>query len=241
MSGWRARPPSQYVETKGKSGTSWWLLLIVAVVCLALGATAGLKLRSGNSMVDPDDVKAAAKREQLAGQAAGELAALVQLDAAVGVPGEPTTYDAVLLGKERQDVCATSETGFTARGWYASGCGIQITWYLAVGNDSVKSVNAAVRARLQARRIPGAGSFKWTEKSGPLPDKLSSSHASTTDVSARGLTRFQHDVSIHFPEQDQVYRNVVTTVDLPTAYADRGGHRRVVTRISLVAQYAWAK
>lgn len=241
MSGWRARPPSQYVATKGKSGTSLWLLLIVAVVCLALGATAGLKLRGGGTVVDPNDAKAAAKRERLATQAAGELAALVQLDAAIGLPGEPPSYDAVVIGKERQDVCATSESGFTARGWYASGCGIRITWYLAVAHGSVTSIDAAAQARMKARRTPSVHSFRWTQQSGPLPNRLSGEYASTTDVSAKGLARFQDGVRIHFPEQDKVYRDEVTTPDLRTAYDDHGGHRPVVTRVSLVAQYAWAK
>ncbi|HEX6446360.1 MAG TPA: hypothetical protein VF053_14795 [Streptosporangiales bacterium] len=241
MSGWRTRPPSQYVATKGKGGASLWLVLIVGVICLALGAAAGLALRGGNNTVDPDDPKAATKRTELATRAAAELAALVQLDAATGVPGEPTSYGVVLLGKERRDTCATGDKGFTARGWYSSGCGIKITWYLAVQHGSVKSVRAAAQARFKARRIPDAGSFEWTKKSGPLPSKLSGQVAATTNLSARGLAALQQGTAIRFPEQKSVYRDHVTTVDLNTAYTDHGGRRPVVARISLLAQYAWAK
>lgn len=241
MTGWRTRPPSQYAPTKGKGGASLLLVAIVGVVCLALGAAAGLGLRGGGSTVDPNDPKAAATRERLAIRAAAELAALVQLDAAVGVPGQPTSYGVVMLGKEQRDTCATGDKGFTARGWYSSACGIKITWYLAVRHGSVKSVNAAARARFKARRIPDADTFKWTEKSGPLPKRLSSQFAATTNVSARGLVTFRRGTAIHFPEQKSVYRDQVTTTDLATAYADHGGRGPVVARISLLAQYAWAK
>lgn len=241
MSGWRTRPPSQYTATKGKRGTSLWLVLIVGVICLALGVTAGLTLHGGGNTVDPNDPKAAAKRTDLTSQADGELAALVQLDAAVGVPGEPTSYGVVVLGKERRDTCVTGDKGFTARGWYSSACGIKITWYLAVRHGSVKSIRAATQARFDARRIPNADSFKWTEKSGPLPDRLSGQFAATTNLSAGSLRKFQDGTAIKFPEQKSVYRDQLSTVDLGSVYADRGGHRPVIARVSLLAQYAWDK
>lgn len=241
MSGWRTRPPSQYVQTKGKGGASFWLVVIVGVIGVALGAAGGLSLHGSGSTVDPNTPKNAAKREQLVSQAGAELAALVQLDAAVGVPGQPTNYGVTVLGKERRDTCATGDKGFTARGWYSSACGVKVTWYLAVRHGSVASVKAAAMARFKARRIPDADSFEETEKSGPLPHRLSGQFAATTNVSKRGLDALQSGTAIRFPEQESVYHDRTVTVDLSTAYAENGGRRPVVARISLVAQYAWAK
>lgn len=241
MTGWRTRPPSQYTQTSGKRGAPLWLVVVVGVIGLALGAAGALSLRGGGRTVDPNDPATAAKRRQLASRAAGELAALVQLDAAVGVPGEPTSYGVVVLGKERRDTCATGDKGFTARGWYSSACGVKVTWYLAVQDGSVRSIRAATQARFKARRIPDADSFTWTEKSGPLPSRLSGQFAATDKVSARGLGTLQDGTAIHFPEQKNVYRDETSTIDLPAAYTDHGRHSRVVARVSLLAQYAWTK
>lgn len=241
MTGWRTRPPSQYVQTKGKRGASLWLIVIVGVICLGLGAAAGLTLRGNGSALDPNSRRVTGKREQLTTRADAELAALVQLDGAVGVPGEPTSYGVVVLGEERRDTCATGDKGFTARGWYSSACGIKITRYLAVRHGSLASIEAAARARFKARRIPNADSFHWTQKSGPLPTRLSGQFAATRNVSARGLAAFQRGTRISFPEEKSVYRDQTTTVDLRSAYAEHGHRSPVVARISLLAEYAWAK
>ncbi|MBO0829373.1 MAG: hypothetical protein J2P24_16485 [Streptosporangiales bacterium] len=241
MTGWRTRPPSQYVQTKGKRGGSLWLTVIVGIICLALGAAAGLTVRGNGNTVGPDDPKAAAKRDQLTASADAELAALAQLDGAIGVPGEPTSYGVSVLGKERRDTCATGDKGFTKHGWYSSACGVKVTWYLAAQHGSVASIEAAIRARFKARRIPDADAFTWTEHSGPLPSRLSGQFTATTNVSARGLHALQEGTAIHFPEQKSRYRDETTTVDLPTAYAGHRTRSPVVARISLLAQYAWAK
>lgn len=237
---WRSRPPSQYKDVK-KVGARvpLWAFALASVVCLALGITAGLTLRSNDDqIVDPLANGPMKKRGELVTLAHKELAALTQLDAATNIKGAPTSFGLVTLGKEERDVCVTGQHGFKVHDWYNSACGVQVTWYLAAKRGSPQQLEAAARARFKARRAPTVSSFTWTEDSGPLPSKLSGEvHAQRT--SAGKLDDFQHATHLRVPEQNAIYHDAVRTFDLETAYRDHGGRRKNVVRLSLLAQYSW--
>lgn len=234
---WRNRPPSQYAKAKGAGvRIPFWALVLVAVVCLALGMTAGISLREDEQIVDPLADGPMEKRQQLVERANDELGALTQLDAATNIEGAPTSFGLVRLGGERRDVCVTGQHGFKVHDWYNSACGVQVTWYLAAKRGSPSMLEQAARKRFAARRIPTVGSFTWTEDSGPLPSKLSGEvHAGR----ASSLDDFQHASHLRFPEQNAVYHDALRTFDLQDAYREHGGKRKYVVRITLLAQYSW--
>ncbi|MQA04896.1 MAG: hypothetical protein GEV07_19980 [Streptosporangiales bacterium] len=236
---WRSRPPSQYEGLKSAGGhIPLWVLLLVAVLCLALGGAAGLTLPQEEPLADPNARKSERKRDKLIDEAHDELTGATQLDAATGVAGMPSRFDLVVLGKEEQDVCVTAWDGWKAHNWYESACGVEVTWYLAARRGTPKMVEAAAKARFKARKIPTVGSFAQDEESGPLPDKLSGEVVAAR-MGTQALVDIKDDAQLQFPEMQDVYHDRVTTFDLATAYREHGGKRKVVARMSLLAQYTW--
>lgn len=237
---WRSRPPSQYdgVTTSG-ARAPLWVLLLVSLVCLALGATAGLTLREEENIADPQAEKVANKRARLVERAHQELTAATQLDAVTDVPGAPSSFDLVVLGKEERDVCVTGQHGFKVHDWYESACAVQISWYLAAGRGKPDTVTAAAKSRFAARRLPLVNSFEWAEDTGPLPSRLSGDVRTERVAAASDLAELQDSAEVDAPEADAIYHDTLTTFDLGGAYATQGNGRKVVTRMSLLAQYTW--
>ncbi|MGH3424137.1 MAG: hypothetical protein ACRDO8_05375 [Nocardioidaceae bacterium] len=226
---WRTRPPSQYTAAKGGSRVPFfWTFVLIGLVCLAVGLGGGLALanQSAPKLIHPTAPKQVAKRERLTERADTTLGALTDI------------RGATLLGKEQRDVCATAKGGLLARGWYESGCGIEVSWYVgAKGNPS--AVKRAVRAWMERQNVPRTSDFTWTESSGPLPRKPSGKVRAVNARAKGALTSLQHGSPLSFPQRDHIYRERVTSFHLASAYrAHRRGHP-VVARVSLVAQYAW--
>lgn len=224
---WRTRPPSQYNARKGGPRVPFfWSFVLTGLVCLAVGLGGGLALAGQNDPHTIDPAKHAAKRKHLAAREDTALGALTRIGGST------------LLGKERRDVCATSKGGLLARGWYESGCGIEVSWYLAV-KGSPGAAKRAVRARMERQHIPRIADFIWTKKSGPLPRKPSGNVGAVNGRMKGALTGLQRDRALSFPEKDRVYHERTTSFDLASAYrTHRHGHP-VLLRVSLVAQYAW--
>lgn len=237
---WRSTPPSQYVGVKKGGGhVPFWALVLVAVVCLCLGITAGLTLRSDDKTVDPVANGVMKKRQRMLADAEQQLASLTQLDAAVGVRGTPSSFGLVTLGKERRDVCVTGKKGLLFADHYASACGVQVTWYIAAAHGSKRTVEAAAYERFQAARVPTLAEFQWSSDTGPLPSKLSGQVRAVDASSTEAIDGLQRSSVLAFPEMDATYYEHSTSFDLPTAYEDHGGDRKLVARISLVAEYSW--
>lgn len=227
MVSWRSRPPSQYSATKGRVRfPHFWSFVLTGLICLAVGLGGGLALagQDGSKLVSP--TKRAAKREHLTSRENGTLGVLTTIDGTV------------LLGKERRDVCATARGGWTAKEWYASGCGIEVTWYLAA-KGSPRAVKRAVRARMERQHVPRVSDFTWTKNSGPLPRKPSG-QVRAVDAHTKGaLTHLKRGRALSFPKQGRVYHDRVTSFDLASAYQPHRHDHPVLVRVSLVAQYAW--
>lgn len=237
---WRNRPPRQYdgVTKSGGAHTPLWALVLVGLLCLVLGTAAGVTLRQPEVLADPASKQSERKRERLITKAHDELTGATQLDAATGVLGMPSSFGLVVLGKEEQDVCVTAWDGLKAHNWYESACGVEVTWYLAARRGSPKTIEAAAEARFAARKIPTVETFSQDEETGPLPNELSG-EVQAVRVGGSALTNLQDDAQLEFPEMQNVYHDRVTTVDLNAAYRDRGEKRKVVARMSLLAQYTW--
>ncbi|MQA81270.1 MAG: hypothetical protein GEV10_22765 [Streptosporangiales bacterium] len=239
---WRSNPPSQYVKVRGGLRVPLWSLVLSSIVCLALGITAGLTVPGNDAEpADPHSTALAKKRDALVRTAHAELLAVSQIDAVTDVLGTPSSFGVVVLGREVRDVCVLGSHGFKVHDWYDSACGVQVSWYLATARGSADMVEAAARSRFQARRIPSVESFRWTEDSGPLPSRLSGEAHADTIGSSADLSEFQRSTQLRFSEQNSTYHDSVRSFDLPAEYRERGGKRKVVARITLVAQYAWTK
>lgn len=239
---WRSNPPSQYVKVGGGLRVPLWSLVLSSFVCLALGITAGFTVTGGDEAepADPHSAALTKKRDALVREAHTELLAVSQIDAVTNVLGAPTSYGGVVLGREVRDVCVLGMHGWKVHDWYDSACGVQVSWYLATARGSPDTVEAAVRSRFEAREIPTVDSFQWTEKSGPLPSELSGEVQADT-TSSTGPSEFQQSTRLRFSEQNSTYHDSVQTFDLPAAYKEHSGKRKVIARISLVVQYAWTK
>lgn len=226
---WRARPPSQFEMTGGSaSSPSFWMVVIVAIIALAVGLVGGLVLANqiGVDRVDPAGTKAAAKRAKLVAHADRQLASVARL------------HGAALLGNERTNVCVTGKHNLLGGASYDSACGVQVSVYLAIPGTP-ESARKAARVRLAEQHIPPRADFQSSDSSGPLPKRLHGTVVSTGRTGADRLAVFQRQARLSIPDQETVYYTRTTTFDLSAAYhKHRNGHP-VVTRISLVAQYAW--
>lgn len=240
---WRSNPPSQYVKVGGGLRVPLWSLVLSSFVCLALGVTAGLTVTNGNDTepADPHSAALTKKREALVRTAQGELMAVSQIDAVTDVKGAPSSFGGVVLGREIRDVCVFGMHGWKVHDWYDSACGVQVTWYLATARGSTQTVESAVRSRFEAREIPTVDDFHWNERTGPLPGRLSGEVQVQSVESSTDLSLFQRSSSISIPEQQSTYHDSLRSFDLPEEYKEHGGKRRVIVRVSLVAQYAWTK
>lgn len=226
---WRNRPPSQYTARKGGSRVPYfWTFVLTGLVCIAVGLGGGVVLanQSAPKLTHPMTRKHVAKRQHLIARANTTLGVLTNI------------RGATLLGKEHRDVCATAKGGLLARGWYESGCGIEVSWYVAARGDP-HAVKRAVRARMMKQNVPRTSDFTWTESSGPLPSKPSGKVRAVRARDKGALSGLQRGSALNFPEQERIYRERVTSFHLASAYqAHRRGHP-VVARVSLVAEYAW--
>lgn len=237
---WRSRPPSQYAGVKKGGGhVPFWALVLVAVVCLCLGITAGLTLRNDDESVAPAAKNVSKKRSRMLTDANEKLAALTQLDAAVGVRGAPSSFGLVVLGKERRDICVTGKSVLLFADHYGSACGVQVTWYVATKRGNTKTVEAAAYERFEAMRVPRLADFHWSSDTGPLPSELSGQVRAVDATSPEVISGLQQSSVLAFPEMDKTYYERSTSFDLNTSYHEKGNDGLVVARISLVAEYAF--